>query len=99
MNSWFGDLVKDEHELDLQLSAKFFILMEVVRGAEAVGDKVLVFSQSLLTLNLLESLIQEEEFGGFCLGIDYYRLDGSSAADSRWTWAENFNKKKNKRLV
>jgi transcriptional regulator ATRX len=98
VNSWFDDLVKDEHELDLELSAKFSILMEIMRAAETVGDKVLVFSQSLLTLNLLESLIQEEQFGGFCLGIDYYRLDGSSAADSRQSWAQNFNKKRNRRL-
>ena len=81
----------------MDLSAKFSLLMEIVRAAETVGDKVLVFSQSLLTLNLLESIIQEEQFGGFCLGIDYYRLDGSSTADSRQSWAQNFNKKKNKR--
>ena len=98
-DSWFEGLVTDDLETDIELSSKFYILMEIVRSAEAVGDKVLVFSQSLLTLNLLESFIQEEEFGGFCLGIDYYRLDGSSSADSRQAWADNFNSKKKKRFA
>ncbi|KAG8144314.1 putative Transcriptional regulator ATRX-like protein, partial [Naja naja] len=64
----------------------------------------LVFSQSLISLDLIEDFLElanrdKEEGkpvvykgeGKWFRNIDYYRLDGSTTAQSRKKWAEEFN--------
>lgn len=50
---------------DLQLSAKFILLFAILERCELIGDKILIFSQSLATLDLIETFLKEkmeEEF-------------------------------------
>ena len=95
---WYDDLIGEDDEKDLELGSKLVILMEIIRNAEAIDDKVLVFSQSILLLNLVEAYLQDNE-PSMCVGLDYYRIDGSTDPDARRMWAQNFNKKKNRRFV
>ncbi|KAM8965925.1 transcriptional regulator ATRX isoform X4 [Sarcophilus harrisii] len=109
---WYKDFVTDADAEVLEHSGKMVLLFEILRMAEVLGDKVLVFSQSLISLDLIEDflelasreksddkdkpLIYKGE-GKWFRNIDYYRLDGSTTAQSRKKWAEEFNDETNVR--
>ncbi|XP_053230447.1 transcriptional regulator ATRX isoform X7 [Podarcis raffonei] len=101
---WYKDFVTDADAEVLEHSGKMVLLFEILRMAEELGDKVLVFSQSLISLDLIEDFLElanrdkEEDKpiiykgeGKWFRNIDYYRLDGSTTAQSRKKWAEEFN--------
>jgi len=73
------------------LSAKMMILFDLLVECTRRGDKMVVFSQSLPTLDYLEAVLKhptwhgalyalghsnESEFGGWKANRDYYRIDG-----------------------
>ena len=84
------------------------LLMDILKEAETVGDKVLVFSQSLLSLDLIQEFLrtidESNDKGGYGAGDmesylgswqesrDYYRMDGSTPPDVRKRWCNYFNK-------
>uniref|UniRef100_A0A182HSW7 Transcriptional regulator ATRX n=1 Tax=Anopheles arabiensis TaxID=7173 RepID=A0A182HSW7_ANOAR len=104
-----------ETELDnLEHSGKLVVLMEILKECEAIGDKLLVFSQSLYSLDVIEhflSLLDEnlqkdederdEQLskypGSWSLGLDYFRLDGSTSIDNRNDACKVFNDESNTR--
>ncbi|KAK6480455.1 mRNAional regulator ATRX-like [Huso huso] len=101
---WHKEFVTEADAEILQHSGKMVLLFEILRMAEEVGDKVLVFSQSLISLDLIEDFLElagraKEEGkpeiykgdGKWFRNIDYYRLDGSTNAVARKKWAEEFN--------
>ena len=67
--------------------------MELLKETEKVGEKVLVFSQSLLILDLIEEFLQQPEYGDYIEGINYFRLDGSTRSNERSDQMKQFNKK------
>ncbi|KAL1766410.1 transcriptional regulator ATRX isoform X4, partial [Sigmodon hispidus] len=105
---WYKDFVTDADAEVLEHSGKMVLLFEILRMAEEIGDKV----QSLISLDLIEDflelasrektedkdkpLIYKGE-GKWLRNIDYYRLDGSTTAQSRKKWAEEFNDETNVR--
>ena len=92
----------------LSLGSKMILLMDILKEAETVGDKVLVFSQSLLSLDLIQEFLRtidesndkggygagdmENYLGSWREGRDYYRMDGSTSPDIRKRWCNYFNK-------
>ncbi|XP_067404354.1 transcriptional regulator ATRX isoform X2 [Emydura macquarii macquarii] len=109
---WYKDFVTDADAEVLEHSGKMVLLFEILRMAEELGDKVLVFSQSLISLDLIEDFLElasrdktdEDDKpiiykgeGKWFRNIDYYRLDGSTTAQSRKKWAEEFNDETNVR--
>jgi superfamily II DNA/RNA helicase len=79
-------LLNDESlNLDaIDLSNKAKILFQILDASKAVGEKVLVFSQQLQTLNFLEALCKSQD-------RKYSRLDGKSAMSKRQMRAKDFN--------
>ncbi|XP_060934995.1 transcriptional regulator ATRX isoform X2 [Limanda limanda] len=107
---WHREFVTDADAEILEHSGKITLLFEILRMAEEVDDKVLVFSQSLISLDLIEDFLElatrakdeEKESpykgeGKWFRNIDYYRLDGSTNATTRKKWAEEFNDTSNVR--
>ena len=92
---WYDDFIEDGDDTNVELSGKLVLLLEILANAEIVGDKVLVFSQSLSSLDLIERTLGGGRIGGdtmsWCKGVDYFRLDGSTAAKSRQRYTEIFN--------
>uniref|UniRef100_A0A665TWT5 DNA helicase n=1 Tax=Echeneis naucrates TaxID=173247 RepID=A0A665TWT5_ECHNA len=103
---WYKSLLFDMDAKILQHSGKMVLLFEILRMAEELDDKVLVFSQSLISLNLIESFLHAShqarepsalKEGSWIKNIDYFRLDGSTSAPNRKKWADQFNNSSNAR--
>ncbi|XP_068572457.1 transcriptional regulator ATRX-like isoform X2 [Cebidichthys violaceus] len=97
---WFKNLVSEEDAKIMEHSGKMVLLFQILRMAEEVDDKVLVFSQSLISLNLIEDFLKAShnardpssfKEGSWIKNVDYYRLDGSTGAMLRKKWADQFN--------
>lgn len=95
---WYRDLLTGDMEGKLELSGKLQFLLGLLQEAEQLKEKVLVFTQSLLTLDLIESTLNKLENGDWTPGLDYYRLDGSTKADLRCSYMSDFNCKNNDRM-
>uniref|UniRef100_A0A182VWQ4 Transcriptional regulator ATRX n=1 Tax=Anopheles minimus TaxID=112268 RepID=A0A182VWQ4_9DIPT len=104
-----------ETELDnLEHSGKLVVLMEILKECETIGDKLLVFSQSLYSLDVIEHFLalldenmqkneedRDEQLSKYpaswSLGLDYFRLDGSTSIDNRNDACKVFNDESNTR--
>ncbi|XP_044263251.1 transcriptional regulator ATRX homolog isoform X2 [Tribolium madens] len=108
---WWQEYCDGDELNNIAHSSKLFLLFEILKECEQIGDKVLVFSQSLYSLNIIEYFLgrihdatqagETDSVGGYsgswCLGLDYFRLDGSSSCDSRSIWCKTFNNPTNTR--
>ena len=79
------------------MSGKLVFLFELLEETKPLMEKILVFSQSLLTLDLIEEFLSRPEGGDYIRAVDYCRLDGSSGVDSRTSNMSEFNKTGNAR--
>ena len=92
----------------IEHSTKFLILMEILRTCCQIEDKVLVFSQYLYSLDLIEEYLKlmDEESNEKIMngediadvhrwrkGIEYFRLDGSVPSQQRQRDCDKFNAK------
>ncbi|XP_067126216.1 transcriptional regulator ATRX homolog [Centruroides vittatus] len=108
---WWSNYIKEEDGTRIDLSGKMVLVFDLLKECELIGDKVLLFSQNLLTLDLIEDLLAsitqnrtanstetvEDVYGSWIHGIDYFRMDGSTNADLRKRWIEIFNDEENTR--
>ncbi|MCJ1248166.1 hypothetical protein MMC30_005383 [Trapelia coarctata] len=69
----------------VDLSYKMHMLFQILKLSVAVGDKVLVFSHSLPTLDYIEGLLSQ-------MGYKYARLDGKTSMQTRQQLTKDFNK-------
>ncbi|KAH9373604.1 hypothetical protein HPB48_014799 [Haemaphysalis longicornis] len=56
---WWDQYVSEEDIEKLQMSGKMTLLYNILQECDAIGDKVLLFSQSLLTLDMVEKMLEE----------------------------------------
>lgn len=96
---WYGSIFTDDMETDLELSGKLVFLFKLLEETHRLDEKVLVFSQSLLTLDLIETFLQSPERGDWCKGLDYLRIDGSTSAGCRSYCVDTFNSVDNPKYV
>merc|ERR1719483_695292 len=100
---WWAQFMKDPEDdkelLNVELGNKMVLLMDILKESYLIGDKVLVFSQSLLSLDLIEKFLSiaafDDTYGTWNNGRDYFRMDGSTGPDVRKKWCSYFNDKKN----
>ncbi|CAG9564174.1 unnamed protein product [Danaus chrysippus] len=86
---WFAR-TQHSHELnELDSSNKFLVVFRLLHECVQLGDKVLIFSTSLYTMDALEFFLRRDN--KWSLGRDYYRLDGSVPAEVRQKWCREFN--------
>ena len=94
---WFDDFIPPEVETQIQHSAKLMFLFELLAEAKKLNEKVLVFSQSLQMLDLIEFYLQGPQHN-WVKGMHYYRMDGSTPIDTRDSSSSIFNNPKNPRM-
>lgn len=92
--NWFKGEMTEKDEKMLEHSGKLLVTLEILDKASQKGDKVLLFSQSLLALDFLETSITRV---GWTKGRDYFRMDGSTKTHHRSSFQKQFNDKSNKR--
>jgi hypothetical protein len=96
---WWVSFAERAAKSDLDIRSiehggKIVLLLQIIAHCDAIGDKVVVFSQSLTTLSYIEEILNSPDWGGFnffstdtrrkqSLGgwkrnQDYLRIDGVS---------------------
>ncbi|XP_076641676.1 transcriptional regulator ATRX homolog isoform X2 [Halictus rubicundus] len=108
---WWAQFIEADHFEDMSVSSKLMLLFGILKECEQIGDKVLVFSQSLYSLTLIEKFLgkiddetqksDDSEYMGhrssWSLGLDYFRLDGQTSPENRSIWCRIFNSPRNTR--
>lgn len=76
-------------------SSKLQIFLGILEESLVVGDRILLFSQSLFTLNLIEEFLGRQKVKNdeapWKQGVNYFRLDGSTSALEREKLINEFN--------
>merc|ERR1719220_2916485 len=58
--AWWNQFLADDQELDdVLLGSKMILLMDILKECAMIGDKILVFSQSILSLDLIEEFLEK----------------------------------------
>ncbi|XP_012883503.1 PREDICTED: helicase ARIP4 [Dipodomys ordii] len=99
---WAKELLTNYQTGVLENSPKMVLLFHLIEESVKLGDKILVFSQSLSTLALIEEFLGKREVP--CLpgaegqgaqkwvrNVSYFRLDGSTPAFERERLINQFN--------
>ncbi|EDV53661.2 uncharacterized protein Dere_GG12244 [Drosophila erecta] len=105
-SEWWKPFVEERELNNVHHSPKLLILLRLLQQCEAIGDKLLVFSQSLQSLDVIEHFLSlvdsntknyefEGDVGDFkgcwTSGKDYFRLDGSCSVEQREAMCKQFN--------
>ncbi|XP_034183162.2 uncharacterized protein LOC117605678 isoform X1 [Osmia lignaria lignaria] len=95
---WATELMKAYVPGLIDASAKMTIFFCILEEAIKLGDRVLAFSQSLFTLNLIEDFLARNSLkhpdgqtDAWIKNVNYYRLDGSTSALEREKLINEFN--------
>ncbi len=107
---WWDKVYKENPKMaDICHGNKMVLLIQILAQAESIGDKVVVFSQSLDTLNFIEKALQKPDWsmmvpkitdidgkkgwGNWEKNRDYLRIDGSVMPKKRGELIDQFNDK------
>ncbi|XP_063797460.1 helicase ARIP4 isoform X2 [Pseudophryne corroboree] len=99
---WAKEIMSDYQTGVLQNSPKMVLLFHLIEDSMRLGDKTLVFSQSLSTLTIMEEFLAKrpmpatpgsegQEAHTWVRNVNYYRLDGSTSASERERLINQFN--------
>ncbi|CAN6288056.1 unnamed protein product [Urochloa humidicola] len=102
-SNWWEELLDENTYMEADYSGKMVLLLDILLKCSELGDKVLVFSQSLTTLDLVEFYLSKLPIKGkegkhWKRGKDWYRLDGSTPSSDRQNLVEMFNDPENARV-
>lgn len=99
---WAKEVLCDYQTGILQNSPKMLLLFHLIEESMKLGDKMLVFSQSLSTLSIIEDFLSKRPMPAtpgkesldrntWVRNVNYYRLDGSTSASERERLINQFN--------
>jgi len=104
---WRAVIARDGTNLDeIECGFKIVLLLHIMAYSIKLGEKVLVFSQCLKTLDYIENVVsfpnwkeqvpslstfEEIQLGGWIRNKHYMRLDGTTDASTRGAMVNSFN--------
>ena len=96
--NWANKIMETYQPNRLENGAKFLMAFSIIEKSIINGDNILLFSQSLLTLNLIEEYLQKfrlpvKPSDKWQKNKNYFRLDGSTSGTDRERLINAFNKK------
>ncbi|TKS71380.1 Helicase ARIP4 [Collichthys lucidus] len=103
---WAKDIMSNYQTGVLENSAKMLLLFHLIDESVRRRDKILVFSQSLSTLTVIEDFLSKRPMPTgiassdtksqtWVRNLNYYRLDGSTSASERERLINQFNDPEN----
>ncbi|XP_051777134.1 helicase ARIP4 isoform X2 [Erpetoichthys calabaricus] len=102
---WAKEIMSNYQVGVLENSAKMVLLFHIIEESVKKGEKVLVFSQSLSTLSVIEDFLAKRPVPStnfidgpgrnWARNISYYRLDGSTSSSERERMINQFNDPRN----
>lgn len=103
---WAKDVMSNYQKGVLENSAKMVLLFHLIEESVRRRDKILVFSQSLSTLSVIEDFLSkrpvptgiissDSQNQNWVRNLNYYRLDGSTSASERERLINQFNDPEN----
>ncbi|XP_057701433.1 helicase ARIP4 isoform X1 [Corythoichthys intestinalis] len=103
---WANEIMSNYQTGLLENSGKMVLLFHLIDESVRRGDKMLVFSQSLTTLTVIEDFLSkrpiplqdaaaESQNPNWVRNLNYYRLDGSTSASERERLINQFNDPEN----
>ncbi|XP_031705575.1 helicase ARIP4 [Anarrhichthys ocellatus] len=103
---WAKGIMSNYHTGVLENSAKMILLFHLIDECVARRDKMLIFSQSLSTLTVIEDFLakrpmptgiasSDAQSQNWVRNLNYYRLDGSTSASERERLINQFNDPEN----
>lgn len=105
-DDWWTSFAERAEKSDLNIKAidhggKIVLLLQIIAHCDLIGDKVVVFSQSLPTLSYIEEILNSPDWGGFKFFLpddggkqnlggwkrnqEYLRIDGVSVPRNTYT--------------
>ncbi|UJR29368.1 hypothetical protein I4U23_010580 [Adineta vaga] len=98
---WFNIFDPHGSQFDFELSGKFDIFKAILDECESIGDKLLVFTRHLMTLDYFEQCLAywsaQHPESQWKKGVDYFRMDGSVSIKKRAADMKLFNDTNNSR--
>lgn len=104
---WKKSFLHQEEEFEtIKCSGKMLLLFSILSECEVQHEKVLVFSQSLHSLDMIEKFLtmidsntrhsdstrgSSEFYGKWEAGKDYFRLDGQTTMETRFEYCKTFS--------
>lgn len=80
-NQWHKSLIDGEQLSSIKMSAKLEFLFSILSECEASGDVLLLFSQSICTLDMIEKFLLLEY--RWKKDVEYFRFDGRTSPKRR----------------
>ncbi|CAF3728884.1 unnamed protein product [Rotaria sp. Silwood1] len=98
---WYDIFDVDRSQFDIELSGKFELFRAILNECETIGDKLLVFTRSLLALDYIEQWLERWSSRAsspkWIKGTDYFRMDGKVSIKQRAADMKTFNEVENTR--
>ncbi|XP_072388064.1 uncharacterized protein [Diabrotica undecimpunctata] len=96
MGNWWKDKMPADAPEKLEYGHKMLVLMTIIEECEEVGDKLLVFSQKIIEMDLIEHFLTKvgtKRCSSWKKKVDYYRMDGTVKPEERSFICDKFNDK------
>uniref|UniRef100_A0A8C2X485 RAD54 like 2 n=1 Tax=Cyclopterus lumpus TaxID=8103 RepID=A0A8C2X485_CYCLU len=105
---WAKGIMSNYHTGVLENSAKMILLFHLIDESVRKRDKMLIFSQSLTTLTVMEDFLSKRpmppgiassdaQSQNWVRNVNYYRLDGSTSGSERERLINQFNDPDNRK--
>ncbi|CAF1224117.1 unnamed protein product [Rotaria sordida] len=98
---WYDMFDVEQSQFDIELSGKFELFRAILNECESIGDKLLVFTRSLLSLDYIEQWLERWSTRApspkWIKGTDYFRMDGKVPIKQRAIDIKTFNEIENTR--
>ncbi|CAN8005902.1 unnamed protein product, partial [Ixodes hexagonus] len=89
---WWDQYVPVEDMEKLEISGKMSLLYNILQECDAIGDKILVFSQSLLTLDMVEKMLEQCDERASAVNPETAMIDPSDPMrDCHNTWVQGID--------
>ncbi|XP_044264411.1 transcriptional regulator ATRX homolog isoform X1 [Tribolium madens] len=93
-HDWYKNLLPGDISTNINYSTKVKLILDIINECVRSNDKLLVFGQYLVELDLLEHFLKQQKISNcrnWALNVDYFRMDGDTSVENRDMLCKKFN--------